>query len=139
MLPFLWTSPALLTAMADPTLMNKSLTADSHGRPDPTMLPATGEVNAYILTPKPEPTKPVPATGEVALPGGKRDPEDADLTAAALREAWEETRLDRGRVKVLGSLQPLLSKHGYQVRVLRRACTWTSSCEGLSQPLQQAW
>ncbi|KAE8134043.1 hypothetical protein BDV38DRAFT_286233 [Aspergillus pseudotamarii] len=33
-------------------------------------------------------------TGHVALPGGKRDPEDADDTAAAIREASEEVGLD---------------------------------------------
>jgi 8-oxo-dGTP pyrophosphatase MutT (NUDIX family) len=30
--------------------------------------------------------------GEVALPGGKADPEDADSVATALREAYEEVR-----------------------------------------------
>ncbi|BAE61077.1 unnamed protein product [Aspergillus oryzae RIB40] len=33
-------------------------------------------------------------TGHVALPGGKRDPEDADDKAAAIREASEEVGLD---------------------------------------------
>lgn len=33
-------------------------------------------------------------TGHVALPGGKRDPEDADDRAAAIREASEEIGLD---------------------------------------------
>lgn len=33
-------------------------------------------------------------TGHVALPGGKRDPEDADDKAAAIREASEEIGLD---------------------------------------------
>ncbi|KAJ5092713.1 hypothetical protein N7456_008574 [Penicillium angulare] len=33
-------------------------------------------------------------TGHIALPGGKRDPEDADDQAAAIREAWEEIGLD---------------------------------------------
>jgi len=31
--------------------------------------------------------------GEVALPGGKRDPEDESSVATALREAQEEVRL----------------------------------------------
>lgn len=33
-------------------------------------------------------------TGHVALPGGKRDPDDADDRAAAIREASEEVGLD---------------------------------------------
>lgn len=33
-------------------------------------------------------------TGHVALPGGKRDPEDPDDKAAAVRETWEEIGLD---------------------------------------------
>lgn len=33
-------------------------------------------------------------TGHVALPGGKRDPEDVDDKEAAIREAWEEIGFD---------------------------------------------
>jgi 8-oxo-dGTP pyrophosphatase MutT (NUDIX family) len=33
-------------------------------------------------------------TSHVALPGGRRDPEDADDCAAAMREAWEEVGVD---------------------------------------------
>lgn len=49
--------------------------------------------------------------GEVAFPGGKRDPEDADLLATALREANEEIGLDPAQVRVVGSLGQLISKH----------------------------
>lgn len=33
-------------------------------------------------------------TSHIALPGGKKDPEDVDDKAAAIREAWEEVGLD---------------------------------------------
>lgn len=42
--------------------------------------------------------------GQIALPGGKVDPDDADEVAAALREAHEEVGLDPAQVEVLGTL-----------------------------------
>lgn len=43
--------------------------------------------------------------GQVAFPGGRVDPEDDGVVAAALREAQEETGLDPAGVDVLGTLE----------------------------------
>ncbi len=44
---------------------------------------------------------------EVSFPGGGHEPEDADLLATALREAWEEVRLDPSSVEVVGEVDHL--------------------------------
>jgi len=54
-------------------------------------------------------------SGQVAFPGGKRDPEDADATATALREAQEEVGLDPALVEVLGNLPPYVTGTGFVV------------------------
>jgi 8-oxo-dGTP pyrophosphatase MutT (NUDIX family) len=43
-------------------------------------------------------------SGQVAFPGGRVDPEDANIAAAALREAWEEVGLSADYIEILGSL-----------------------------------
>lgn len=53
--------------------------------------------------------------GEVAFPGGRRDPDDRDLIHTALREAEEEVGLPPGLVEVVGPLSPLVSRHGIRV------------------------
>lgn len=43
-------------------------------------------------------------SGQVAFPGGRVDSDDANIAAAALREAWEEVGLSAEYIEVLGSL-----------------------------------
>ncbi|MDF1764024.1 MAG: CoA pyrophosphatase, partial [Oleibacter sp.] len=53
--------------------------------------------------------------GEVAFPGGKRDPEDESIIATALREAQEEIGLNPNQVRIIGTLDQVVSRFGYQV------------------------
>jgi 8-oxo-dGTP pyrophosphatase MutT (NUDIX family) len=44
--------------------------------------------------------------GEISFPGGRRDPDDPDLTATALRETQEELGLPPDAVEIVGALPP---------------------------------
>ena len=54
-------------------------------------------------------------SGQIAFPGGKLDATDADATAAALRETFEEIGLPPDRVEVLGSLPVYVTGTSYIV------------------------
>ena len=51
-----------------------------------------------------------PWSGHVALPGGRRDPEDADLVATAIRETREEVGLPLTRKDLLGGLDDVIPR-----------------------------
>jgi 8-oxo-dGTP pyrophosphatase MutT (NUDIX family) len=53
--------------------------------------------------------------GEVAFPGGRREPWDADLVATALRESQEEIALDPAGVEIIGALPGRISRFGVRV------------------------
>lgn len=54
-------------------------------------------------------------SGQVAFPGGRTDPEDANATATALREAYEEVGLEAGAAQVLGELPVYLTGSSFIV------------------------
>lgn len=53
--------------------------------------------------------------GQVAFPGGKRDPEDQSLAATALRETHEEIGLPPDQVHIVAPLSQVMSRYGILV------------------------
>lgn len=54
--------------------------------------------------------------GQIAFPGGRRDPEDPSAVSTALRETEEEVGLSRHHIEVIGELPDYLTGTGYRVR-----------------------
>ena len=54
-------------------------------------------------------------SGQVAFPGGKVDPEDADVGAAALREAFEEVGMVRSDARILGFMPTYFTGTNYLI------------------------
>jgi 8-oxo-dGTP pyrophosphatase MutT (NUDIX family) len=80
---------------------------DATSRPAAVLVPIYEEHGEarVILTKRPETM--TSHRGEIAFPGGKADPDDVSLGAAALREAEEEIGLPRAVVELAGELDSL--------------------------------
>lgn len=63
-------------------------------------------------------------SGQVAFPGGARDPEDVSLKAAVLREAQEELGLRPKDVTILGKLNDFVVISNYQVTPFVGVIPW---------------
>ena len=66
-----------------------------------------------LLTQRPETMQKHP--GQVAFPGGKVDPGDADEVEAALREAEEEVGVDPAQVDLVARSAPYLTGTGFRI------------------------
>ena len=53
--------------------------------------------------------------GEIAFPGGKREPEDQTPWVTARREALEEVGLGEELVHALGEMPPMMTRTGFEV------------------------
>jgi 8-oxo-dGTP pyrophosphatase MutT (NUDIX family) len=83
-------------------------------RPAAVLIPAIARpVVTLLLTQR---TEHLPAhAGQIAFPGGKAEPFDADPLATALREAHEEIGLDSALVEPLGTLDRYTTGTGFQI------------------------
>lgn len=54
--------------------------------------------------------------GQMSFPGGRHEPEDADLRETAVRESNEEICLDPGNLSFVGELDDILTTTGFSVR-----------------------
>lgn len=59
-----------------------------------------------------------PWSGQMALPGGKREPDDKDLKDTVKRETMEETGVALGDSNFLGVLTAVKSEHKPEVKIL---------------------
>lgn len=77
-------------------------------------------------------------SGQIAFPGGRVDPTDLNPVDAALREAWEETGLDRTTVTPVAAMEPVhIRASGYPVHPVLGH--WHSPGEvGIASPAEVA-
>lgn len=88
--------------------------ADTPGVAAAVLIAVTDRVApGLILTQRPDTMRSHP--GQVAFPGGRVDPTDADVVAAALREADEEIALAPTAVDVVATLAPYRTVTGYDI------------------------
>ena len=77
------------------------------------LFPEDDKIKTVFIERTPDPG---PHSGQIAFPGGRKDPEDKDLVATAIREAMEETGVSIDRNQIIGNLTPIeIPISGYSV------------------------
>ena len=79
--------------------------------------------------------------GQISLPGGGRDPEDADLVATALRETHEEIGVDPTHIEILGAIDQIKTISNFVVTpyigwLSQYPYTWTFSDDEVAYLLE---
>ncbi len=96
-------------------LSRRTRRVQSDGVPSAVLLPLyeeNGETWLWLLRRAADMRK---HAGQVALPGGKRDPGDKDAVDTATREAFEEIGLQRASIDVLGPLDDMHTHTGFVI------------------------
>ena len=96
----------------DLAAQNVSVDAMRAARPAAVLIPAVARpVITLLFTLRTEHL--AAHAGQIAFPGGKSEPQDADALATALRESHEEIGLDPALVEPVGSLDCYLTGTGF--------------------------
>ncbi len=68
--------------------------------------------------------------GQISFPGGRKDDDDVDLVATALREANEEIGADASKIEVLGALPSYVTVTAYEVTpIVAISAAQTFTCD----------
>ena len=80
-----------------------------------------------------------PHSGQVAFPGGAKDPGDNSVLDTALREAREEIGIEPTSVRVLGAMHDFVTVTGYRVTPIVGAIPWPSPLQLAEHEVSRAF